>query len=212
MAFSTASDIERTPFKGNRVIQISLVVFVAVWITTLAFTSNLGNWLLENTLVFLFFLVLVPTYKKFKFSDLSYVLIAVFLCLHVYGSMNTYAENPFGFWLQDKFNLERNHYDRIVHFGFGLLLAYGMRDYFMNFFKPRDWVTWVLPCIITITYSGLYELIEWTVAAIFFPEMGMDYLGTQGDEWDGQKDMALALSGAISCMLITFSLKKIFKK
>lgn len=122
--------------------------------------------------------------------------------------MFTYAENPFGFWLQDLLDTKRNHYDRIVHFSFGLLLAYPMRDLFRNFFEFPTWVCFILPVEITISFSGLYEIIEWGVADVMFTEQGTAYLGTQGDHWDAQKDMFLAFFGAALSMIILFLVKK----
>ncbi len=136
----------------------------------------------------------------------------VYLLLHIYGAEYTYAENPFGYWLKDALHLQRNHYDRIVHFSFGFMLAYPMRDYFKNYFQWPNWVTWVLPCEITLSFSAMYEIVEWLVADIFFPSEGDAYLGTQGDVWDAQKDMSMAFVGAILSMVLFSVLKKISKK
>jgi putative membrane protein len=106
---------------------------------------------------------------------------------------------------------ERNHYDRIVHFSFGFLLAYPMRELFLKWVKYPTMVAWVLPIEITLSVSGFYELIEWAVADIFFPSQGDAYLGTQGDIWDAQKDIFLAFLGAILATTIVSLIKKIFK-
>lgn len=87
-----------------------------------------------------------------------------------------------------------------------------MRDYFKNWFQWPIWVCWVLPCEITLSFSGMYELIEWGVADIFFPAQGHAYLGSQGDIWDAQKDMGLAFFGSISIMIIGYLCKKAFDK
>jgi len=171
----------------------------------------LKNWFLENTLTFIFLFFLISTFKKFQFSDVSYLLICVYLCLHVYGSKYTYAENPFGYWLKDQFHLQRNHYDRIVHFSFGFLLAYPMREMFLKWLKYPSWVAWLLPIEITLSVSAFYELIEWAVADVFFPAQGDAYLGSQGDIWDAQKDIFLAFSGAIVATTIVSAIKKYFK-
>lgn len=189
---------------------LSFLGFLAVWVSTLAGTSDYANWILENTLVILFLGFLFLTCKKYQFSDLSYVLFAIYLIGHVYGSKYTYAENPLGYWLQEKFQWERNHYDRMIHFSFGFLLAYPLRELFLSWLKFPAWVAWTLPIEITLSVSGIYELIEWAVADVFFPEQGMAYLGTQGDIWDAQKDMALATFGAILATTIVSVLKKIF--
>lgn len=189
---------------------VFLVIFSFVWVNSFAGTTDLSNWLLENTLTFIFLLFLIGTFRKYQFSDLSYLLICLYLCLHVYGSKYTYAENPFGYYLQDVFNTSRNHYDRIVHFGFGFLLAYPMREMFLKWFKFPSWVAWALPIEITLSISAFYELIEWAVADIFFSELGDAYLGTQGDVWDAQKDVFLAFLGAILATTLVSLIKKTF--
>jgi putative membrane protein len=191
--------------------KLFLVVFVCVWISTFIGTTDMSNWLLENTLVFLFLPFLFFTYKKYQFSDTSYLLLCIYLCLHVYGSKYTYAENPFGYWLQDVFHSSRNHYDRIVHFSFGFLLAYPMREMFLRGLQYPKWVAWLLPIEITLSISGFYELIEWAVADVFFKAQGDAYLGTQGDIWDAQKDIFLAFSGAILATTIVTLVKRIFR-
>ena len=190
--------------------QASALLFISMWIYSFIGTTDLTNWLIENTLTFLFVLFLIISYKKFQMSDLSYLLIALYLCLHVYGSKFTYAENPFGFWLKDQLNLERNPYDRIVHFGFGFLLAYPMREFLLRFIKAPKWAAWLIPIELSLSIGALYELIEWAVADLFFPEQGHAYLGTQGDIWDAQKDVFAAFLGAIIATTIVSLVKKIF--
>lgn len=209
MAFSAAVSPFRTPLRSNYWMYGFLLLFLFVWSNSLIGTTDVSNWLLENTLVFLFLIFLGFTYRKYQFSDLSYLLICVYLCLHVYGSKYTYAENPLGFWLQDQFQWSRNHYDRIVHFSFGFLLAYPMRELFLRWLKYPRWVAWMLPIEITMSISAFYELIEWAVADVFFPSQGDAYLGTQGDIWDAQKDIFLAFSGAIIATTIVSTIKRL---
>jgi putative membrane protein len=211
MAFTNAISVTRIDVRENRWMQAFLIVFFSIWISTLVGTTDIGNWVLENTLVFLFLTFLIISYLYYQFSDLSYLLICVYLCLHVYGSKYTYADNPFGYWLQDTLQTARNPYDRIVHFSFGFLLAYPLREIFLNWLKFPVWVSWALPIEITLSVSGLYELIEWGVADVFFPAQGDAYLGTQGDVWDAQKDMFLATLGAVLATTIVSSIKKSFK-
>jgi len=210
MNFSNAISLTRVGVKENRWLQLFMVVFFSIWISTFIGTSDYNNWFLENALVFIFLGFLIFTYKKYQFSDLSYLLICVYLCLHVYGAKYTYAENPLGYWLKDTFHLERNHYDRIVHFSFGFLLAYPMREMFLSWLRFPVWVAWVLPIEITLSVSGFYELIEWAVADVFFKAQGDAYLGTQGDIWDAQKDMFLATLGAALATTIVSSVKGLF--
>ncbi|MBV6472393.1 MAG: Inner membrane protein YjdF [Saprospiraceae bacterium] len=210
MKFTLAISKERMPFASNRLLQVITVSFAAIWISTLTGTTDLNNWMLENTLTILFLIFLVTTFRTYQFSDLSYLLIFVYLSLHVYGSKYTYAENPFGYWIKDLFDAQRNHYDRIVHFCFGFLLAYPMRELFLKWLKYPIIVAWVLPVEVTLSISGFYELIEWAVADVFFQAQGQAYLGTQGDVWDAQKDIFLAFSGAILATTVVSSIKKIF--
>jgi putative membrane protein len=212
MEFTFANSLNRTGFKQNYLLWLITIVFTIVWANSLIWTSDINNWLLENALTFLFLVVLFLFYKKYQFSDLTYLLIGFYLCLHVYGSKHTYADNPFGYWLQDVFQSERNHYDRIVHFSFGFLLAYPMRELFLKWFQYPKMVAWILPIEITLSISGLYELIEWAVADVFFQEQGVAYLGTQGDIWDAQKDIFLAFSGALLSTSIVSILKKVVVK
>jgi putative membrane protein len=212
MNYTTASNKERVPFSKNLLLKIYMVVFFICWIVTYINTTDRMNWYTENTLTIIFLLTLTLTHRRFKFSDLSYTLIFVYTLLHIYGAEYTYAENPLGYWIKDALGLARNQYDRIVHFSFGFLLAYPMRDYFKNNFEWPTWVCWTLPVEITLSFSALYELIEWLVADIFFPAEGTAYLGTQGDVWDAQKDMGLAYIGALLTMIIASTLKKYVKK
>lgn len=210
MSFTTAISKHRVPFKNNIWLMSFMAIFAIVWSNSFIGTTDGANWFLENILVFIFLVFLIGTYRKYQFSTLSYLLICIYLCLHVYGSKYTYADNPFGYWLQDTLELNRNHYDRIVHFSFGFLLAYPMREFFLKWMKYAKWVAWALPIELTLSISGLYELIEWAVADIFFQAQGDAYLGTQGDIWDAQKDIFLAFLGAILATTIVSLVKKIF--
>ncbi len=210
MTYTTTSSQTRIAYEQNRLLQFFSIVFICCWAVTFINTPNRANWFTENTLTFLFLISLIISYRKFKFSDLSYTMMTVYLLLHIYGAEYTYAENPFGYWLKDILHLHRNHYDRIVHCSFGLLLTYPMRDYFKNHFDWPNWVCWTLPCEITLSFSAMYELLEWLVADIFFPSEGDAYLGTQGDIWDSQKDMGIAFTGAVTAMLLISIIRKIY--
>ena len=115
------------------VYKISLIlVFVAVWIWAAIHPTYPHDWLLENYLVFIFLPIILISGRYFKLSDTSYTLIALFMSLHVIGSHYTYAEVPFGDTLKNWLGAERNMYDRLVHFSFGFLLAYPMREVFVR--------------------------------------------------------------------------------
>ncbi len=173
-----------------------ILVFTLVWANSIIGTTDVANWLIENTLTVISLLFLIITYKKYKFSIVSYFLLCVFLCLHVYGSKYTYAENPLGFYFQDVFHSPRNQYDRLVHFSFGLLPYYPMKECFSIWIKYPPRIAFFLPITLILSISALYEILEWLVADIFFPAEGDSYLGTQGDIWDAQKDMGIAFVGS----------------
>jgi putative membrane protein len=188
-----------------------ILVFIVVWANSIIGTTDVANWLIENTLTVISLLFLIITYRKYKFSVVSYFLLCVFLCLHVYGSKYTYAENPLGFYFQDVFHSPRNQYDRLVHFSFGLLLYYPMKECFSVWIKYPPRIAFFLPITLILSISALYEILEWLVADIFFPAEGDSYLGTQGDIWDAQKDMGIAFVG--SCIAaLSFYLFRLFRQ
>ena len=197
MKFTVDTSKERIPFKSNKWLWLFIIVFVIVWVNTYLGTTDLSNWFLENTLTVLSLIFLITSFKKYQYSDLTYLFICIYLCMHVYGSKYTYAENPLGYYLQDLLHTSRNQYDRIVHFSFGFLLAYPIRELFIQWLKYPKSAAWITPIEITLSIGGIYELIEWAVADIFFTEQGAAYLGTQGDVWDAQKDIFYAFTGAI---------------
>jgi putative membrane protein len=198
----------RRGLRGNRPLQAIAAGWAAVWIATAIAPKYPSDWLLENLLVFAFVPALVATHRRFPFSNASYLLIAVFLSLHAYGAHYTYSEAPLGFWLRDTFGLSRNHYDRIVHFGFGVLLAPPLRELAVRALGLRRAWSYVFPFACALSLSASYEIVESWVARIADPELGTAYLGTQGDEWDAQKDMALAMLGAALGLGLTFAAER----
>jgi len=176
---------------------------VLLWIVTAIEPFNRRDWFLENLLVFFYGGLLLVTYSRFRFSVRSYLLFTVFMSLHLAGAHYTYSEVPFGFWLQEALGLGRNHYDRLVHFSFGLLLAYPLREWLLRVTGIRRGWSYFMTVALVLAFSGFYEVMEGLVAMIVSPELGMAYLGTQGDVWDSQKDTFLAFSGAVVAMLVT---------
>ncbi len=193
-----------TPFGSNRVLQFLMVWLAILWIITAIEPLYPRDWLLENLLVFIWCGLLAATYRRFRFSNLSYALFTLFMSLHLIGAHYTYAETPIGFWLQDWFELERNHYDRIVHFCFGLLLAWPMREILLRKAGVNRAWSYFLAINCVLAFSATYEVIEGIAAVVVEPELGMAFLGIQGDVWDAQKDSALAFVGAVISMLMTW--------
>lgn len=172
------------------------------------------DWLLENALVVVLAIFLGATYKTFPLSRISYTTIFLFLCLHEVGAHYTYSEVPYNEWskaifgisINEVFGFERNHFDRLVHFSYGLLLAYPIREVFIRIANVRGFWGYFLPLDLTMSTSMIYELIEWLAAEVFGGELGTAYLGAQGDVWDAHKDMLLASIGAAVTMLATLTI------
>ena len=173
-----------------------------LWIVLAIAPRDRQDWLLENLLAVSAVATLVATYRRFQFSPPSYLLITAFLSLHAVGAHYTYAEVPFGFWLQQGFGLSRNPFDRLVHFSYGLLLAYPLRELLIRVAGVQGLWSYYLPVSGMLAQSGLFEIVEAVVVEIVSPELGAAYLGMQGDEWDAQKDMLAAFAGALLCMAI----------
>jgi putative membrane protein len=199
----------RSSFSSNTTLQALVVWLILFWIITAINPLQRDGWLLENMLVFLVAAVLVVSYHWFQFSNLSYAMFTAFLCMHMIGAHYTYSETPLGFWLQDWLGWQRNHYDRIVHFLFGFLLAFPLREDLLR--QPRVKRSWsyILAIAMVLALSAIYEVIESAAALIISPEQGAAFLGTQGDEWDAQKDTFLAFLGATITMASTYIWVKI---
>ena len=189
---------------GNRPLQAMIAGYTALWIALAISPLYRSDWLLENLLVFGFVGVLVATFRRFQFSNFSYFLFMLFLTLHSYGAHYTYSEAAFGFWLRDTFHLSRNPYDRIVHFAFGLLLTFPLRELVLRVLHLHRIWSYLIPFFLLLSMSAGYESIESWVARIVSPELGTAYLGTQGDEWDAQRDMDRAMTGALICLALTW--------
>lgn len=183
---------------------LACLVVLTIWWAVLAIEPKYRtSWLHENALVFVAVPLLVATHFRMRLSKVSYTLLTVFLCLHLIGAHYTYSEVPLFDRIRDAGGFERNHYDRVVHFSFGLLLAYPMRELFMRVASARGFWSYYLPLDLVMAASMFYELIEWIFAVTSDPAAGTAFLGSQGDPWDAQKDMALATLGALFTMVVT---------
>ncbi len=186
-------------------------MFLLIWAMLAIHPLYRKDWALENALVVVFFFALSASYRRLVLSRVSYTLIFLFLCLHEVGAHYTYAEVPYDAWfetltghtLNQLIGWQRNHFDRFVHFSYGLLLAYPVREVFLRVANVRGFWGYFLPLDVTMSTSMIFELFEWAAAEIFGGDLGVAYLGTQGDVWDAQKDMALASLGALIAMIVT---------
>src|SRR4051812_11037971 len=165
-----------------------LATFVVAWTWAAINPIYSHDWLLENYLVFIFVPIIIGLGFYFKLSNVSYTLITIFMILHVIGSHYTYAEVPFGYTLQHWLGADRNMYDRLVHFSFGFLLAYPIREVFMRLSKVKGIWSYYFPIDLAGAFSAIYEIIEWLTARNVDAAAGLAFLGSQGDVWDTQKD------------------------
>jgi len=194
----------------RRYVQVLAGLFAAIWTALAIAPLYRSDWLLENVLVVAFVLTLTISYRRFPLSRVSYTLIFLFLCLHEIGAHYTYSEVPYDVWTEalfgrpfnDLMGWRRNNFDRLIHFFYGLLLAYPLREVFLRIANVRGFWGYFLPLEFTMATSMMFELFEWGAAELFGGDLGMAYLGTQGDIWDAHKDMLLASLGAAASMII----------
>jgi putative membrane protein len=184
-------------------LRISAALFAIFWIALAIAPVSRSDWALENVMTLVGVGLLVALHRARTLTDLSIVLGLVFLALHAIGAHYTYSKVPYDAWSQQLFGTsishltgaQRNEFDRLVHFSFGLLLAIPCHEWLMRSHHASSRNAWWITLLIAMSASHLYELIEWGAAEIFGGELGAAYVGTQGDEWDAQKDMALATVG-----------------
>ncbi|MBI4158946.1 DUF2238 domain-containing protein [Candidatus Woesearchaeota archaeon] len=176
------------------------VGLVLIW--SLINPKDYGVWFLETFPVLFGFPILFFTYKKFKFTNITYTLIALHAIILIVGGHYTYADNPLFNWIRDLLNLDRNYYDRVGHFFQGFVPVLIAREILLK--KTRlnkgKMLFFLLVCIIAFITS-FYELLEWASTWNLPPEQGIDFLGSQGDLWDAQKDMTMAFIGGFIGLL-----------
>lgn len=186
---------DRTPLAA-------LLAAVAVLAWSSVGPHDRATWLMEVAPALIAIPVLVATRRRFPLTPLLYVLIAVHVAILALGGHYTYAEVPLGFWVRDALGLARNHYDRLGHLAQGFIPALVAREILLRTspLRPGRWLA-VLVTSVALAISAIYELVEWAAAAIL--GQGADaFLGTQGDPWDTQSDMLMALLGAVAAQAV----------
>jgi putative membrane protein len=156
------------------------------------------TWFLEVAPIFIGAAILIATYRRFPLTPLAYRLLFVHALILMLGGHYTYAEVPLGFWVQGALGLARNHYDRLGHFAQGFVPAILAREVLLRRSPLRrgKWL-FFLVCCVCLAVSACYEFVEWWTA-VTTGDSATAFLGTQGDPWDTQWDMFLALLGAIT--------------
>jgi putative membrane protein len=196
------------PFRENRFLHWLMAAMLAVMGLSAYRPAMVFDWYLENLLVAVLVIVLTLSYNRVPLSRTSYLLIFFYLCFHEWGAHHKYADVPLGEWMKVWFHTTRNHYDRVLHFAFGLFLGYPMLEVFASLTGICNaWLYW-FPLEASLAFGAIYEIIESIVASIVSPGAGEAFVGMQGDIWDSQKDMGLGLVGAAVAMAITWLLDR----
>jgi putative membrane protein len=186
------------------------LVFALEWLVLAIRPRYRADWALENALSVAFVVALALSYRRLILSRISCTAIFLFLSVHTIGAHYTYSEVPYDAWtraltghaLNDLLGWQRNHFDRFAHVAYGFLLAYPIRELLTRIAGVRGLWGYYLPLAVMMSTSAEYELVEWGAATLFGGELGIAYLGAQGDAWDAQKDMALAGVGALVAMAL----------
>jgi putative membrane protein len=180
-----------------------LLLLTPVLVLTFLFAkAGQLNWLLEVGPALLGFIALALTYRRLPLSNFCYVCIFLHTLVLIYGGYYTYAETPLGNWAKEAFNLSRNHYDRVGHLAFGFFPVFIIKEVLLRVTPLRrgGWFYFLVLSVVMAS-AAAYELIEWWSTYLVAPEVGQAFLGSQGDPWDTQWDMFLALIGAIVGLL-----------
>ena len=196
--------------KPSNATQILIIIYVVVWVACAINPWDFEAWLLEQFATLCALMVLAwCAWRNITFSTSSKISVAIILIAHTIGTHYTYSDTPYdefvglaGFRLNDLFGWERNHYDRFVHLLYGVCLAIPTADVLSQRLQTSIFTSRFLAFHIIISTSALYELVEWTAALLFGGDLGTLYLGTQGDVWDAQTDIALAGVGQLGVYAI----------
>ncbi len=206
---TTASTAAPPIFRKNRFLQWICIGSIAAFLIASYKPDSTFDFFLENAAISVGVLMAAIAYRRgFIFSDLSYLLLFSFLCLHEWGAHFKYFDVPLGEWMKPLFHTQRNHFDRVAHFSFGLLFSYPMQEICMRVLKIGSRWRYYIPIECTLAFSAIYEMAEAGMAMILSPERGEEFVGMQGDIWDSQEDMFVALLGSIAAMIILAIMRK----
>lgn len=191
-----------------RYAQLLLAAYGVWWIVLAIAPWYRADWALENALVVIALPILVSIHRLL--SRFALTCVFIFMLLHAVGAHYTYAEVPYDAWwtsltghsLNSVLGLERNHFDRLVHFLYGLLVTPAAIELLDARTSLRGFWRYLIPFTFMAAQAGVYEIIEWGAAEVFGGDLGQAYLGTQGDEWDSQKDSALMVCGALIALVL----------
>jgi putative membrane protein len=199
---TTASTAGYPDFRDNRFLQRLCLAMAAVIVVAGIHPDKVFDYFLENATAFTFLAVLALTYRILPLSDLSYLLIFVYLSMHEWGAHYKYSDVPLGEWMKPWLHTNRNMYDRVAHFSFGLLCSYPLQEMFMRKAGVTSRWRYVLPVEAILSFSAIYEMLEAGAAMVLTPERGEEFVGMQGDMWDSQEDMFMAGIGSVVAVIL----------
>lgn len=184
------------------------LTYLIIWILLAIDPKYVDDWLLENVLIVTLFPVVIWLDNKYKLSTQVISLLLIFGILHTIGAHYTYAQMPYFDTITEFFGFERNHFDRVVHFLFGVLvypLFYEIVYFYLQHKNRALFFTYT----IILSIATLYEIVEWAAAMLFHPDLGIAFLGTQGDVFDAQKDTLAAMIGALITLFVIKNQKRL---
>lgn len=188
--------------------QIMFWSYMVIWVWSAIDPYHWFDWVIENLLVFATAIALVSTYRRFQFSNFAYLLLTLFLAMHSLGAHYAYHV-PLPAWLAELFGAPgRWNYDRIVHLSYGLLLTYPIWEVLRRVVRLTGFWAYSFAVMVIVATGAFYELLEMWVALIVAPEIEDAFVGTQGDIWDPQKDIALAMYGALVVVAMTAAFRR----
>ena len=210
-----------TPKEHPRYDLALLIAFLLIVVALGISPHSRVDWVLENllALVLVLVLVLIGVYRRFRLSAVSLSLVFVFLCIHEVGSHYTYALVPYDRWcsaltgisLNKALGFERNHYDRLVHLTYGLLMVYPIREVLVRITPLRGFWVGFIALNIVLSTSAVYEIVEWIGGQYLGKDTAKAFVAAQNDPWDAQADMALAVAGAFFTLWVVWLRRRLFR-
>ncbi|MCA3562647.1 MAG: DUF2238 domain-containing protein [Aestuariivirga sp.] len=187
---------EQPAAPGKGLLILLCALYGGIWVWSAWQPGDRLAWLLENILPTALAAALLIGWRRHPLSATSCILLFLFMALHQTGAHYVYSEVPWGRSIGAAFGRQRNDFDRLVHFGFGLLLFLPLREVLQAWLNPSGIKAGLGAIVLILAASALYEIMEMLVVLVVYPETGSAFLGLQGDIWDTQKDMALAFLGS----------------
>ncbi len=194
--------------------KILLAIFVIILGWSAIHPVSYTEWLLETTPVILAIIAVFIVGRRYKLSNFSYTLLTIYFCLALLPGHYNVSKVPFGETLGQWFGSDRNMYDRLLHFSLGFLCFSTFYEICLQLITKKSLWSYLIPFGAVLSFSAIYEIVEWLAHLLVKPAASITFIGAQGDLWDPAKDMAIAAVGAIlvAIILIIIDFRKLHKK